>query len=365
MRFSVALCTYEGARYLPEQLESLAGQERAPDEVVVFDDGSSDETVEILEGFRERAPFPVELHVNRENVGTTKNFQQAILACTGDAIALCDQDDVWLPSKLARAAEALDGSPDVGFTFSDAELIAEDGSPMGMRLWEAIRFTPELRRRVERHGLLPLLLKRKLVTGATMTFRSELRDVICPIPDAWRHDAWASLICAFASRCHMLSEPLVLYRIHPSQQVGIPALRGEKEPPGPGGRGDRKVPAVAPSGVPVDTPTWSPKRLREALHVGRTDYYRARHRLVAEQYERAAERFNSAAAQAGRTRPLDNPTAERVLSEMEDLARHHSIRGALPDRRLSRVPMILEEWRGGGYRRLSRGIFSAMKDFVY
>src|SRR3712207_5989304 len=100
MSLSVALCTYDGARYLPEQLESLARQRRLPDELVVCDDGSADDTVDVVRRFADRAPFAVRLSLNPQNLGFVKNFEQAIRLCRGDLIALADQDDVWHPQKL-------------------------------------------------------------------------------------------------------------------------------------------------------------------------------------------------------------------------------------------------------------------------
>src|SRR4051794_15860948 len=99
--FSVAMCTYNGARFIGAQLASVAAQTRTPDELIVCDDRSTDETVAIVQKFADSAPFRVRLHVNEENLGSTKNFERAVSLCEGDLIALCDQDDVWLPEARA------------------------------------------------------------------------------------------------------------------------------------------------------------------------------------------------------------------------------------------------------------------------
>ena len=106
MKFSVALATYNGARHLQEQLDSLARQTLLPSELVVRDDGSTDDTLAIVEAFARTAPFPVHAERNAVNLGWGPNFLSAALACQGDVVAFCDQDDVWLPGKLARYAEA-------------------------------------------------------------------------------------------------------------------------------------------------------------------------------------------------------------------------------------------------------------------
>src|SRR5258708_37621369 len=101
---SVAMCTYNGARFLPEQLESIAAQTKLPDELVVCDDRSTDGSVEIIRSFAQRAPFEIRLDINANNLGSTKNFEKAIGLCQGEIIALADQDDVWCPQKLSRIA---------------------------------------------------------------------------------------------------------------------------------------------------------------------------------------------------------------------------------------------------------------------
>src|SRR2546426_7664709 len=102
IRLSVVMCTYNGAKYLDDQLRSLEKHSRPPDEIIFLDDCSTDSTADIIAAFASRAPFEVHLYVNPQNLGTTKNFEAAIRRCTGDVVALADQDDFWLPHKLDR-----------------------------------------------------------------------------------------------------------------------------------------------------------------------------------------------------------------------------------------------------------------------
>src|ERR1700751_2230018 len=102
LTISVALCAYNSSRYGEEQLESIASQSRLPDEVVICDDDSVDDTPSILERFRKEAPFDVRIHRNETNLGVTRNFEKAIALCSGDIIALSDCDDVWRGDKLER-----------------------------------------------------------------------------------------------------------------------------------------------------------------------------------------------------------------------------------------------------------------------
>ena len=109
LNISVALCTCNGARFLSEQLVSLAEQTLRPIELVVCDDASDDGTWQLLEEFQRSAPFPVRLYRNVRRLGIAQNFEQAMLLCEGDVIALCDQDDVWLPEKLMLFFQAVYG----------------------------------------------------------------------------------------------------------------------------------------------------------------------------------------------------------------------------------------------------------------
>ncbi|HWB12534.1 MAG TPA: glycosyltransferase family 2 protein [Pirellulales bacterium] len=220
MRLSVAMCTYNGGRTLREQLQSIADQTRLPDEMVVCDDASNDDTVQQLRDFIPNARFPVRLTVNAANVGSTANFANAIRLSDGDVIALSDQDDVWLPRKLELIEQKLLQNPEAGFVFSDAEMVDEQRVPLRYGLWEAIAFTRGAQRQVTRGRAFDYLLRRYMATGATLAFRSCYRDTILPIPDCWVHDAWIALvISAFASPV-LIHDPLIEYRQHARQQIG-------------------------------------------------------------------------------------------------------------------------------------------------
>jgi glycosyltransferase involved in cell wall biosynthesis len=97
---SISMATYNGAGFLQEQLDSLAAQTLKPCELVVCDDGSTDETVELAEKFAAVAPFKVRIYHNQQNLGYADNFLKSASLCEGDWIAFCDQDDVWFPEKL-------------------------------------------------------------------------------------------------------------------------------------------------------------------------------------------------------------------------------------------------------------------------
>ena len=127
---SVAMATYNGAKFLRQQLDSLAAQSRLPAEVVVTDDASSDDTLDILHAFAATAPFPVHIHRNPSRLGYRANFMRAMDLCQSDIVALCDQDDLWEPGKVEAAMQAF-ADPDVVLFFHNASLIDGTGEIIG------------------------------------------------------------------------------------------------------------------------------------------------------------------------------------------------------------------------------------------
>ena len=224
MRISVALCTYNGAKYLDQQLTSLAEQTRPPDELVVCDDRSTDGTLAVLDSFARRANFPVRIFSNEQNLGSTKNFEKAVGLCDGDIIALCDQDDCWLPEKLAKMAAVFEANADIGLVISDSWLAGPNLEKSEQRSWPNLPFTPAMQRQF-REGFGPkMMLRYNLVTGAAAAFRADLRDVVLPIPTCWVHDGWIGFLATAFRQAEAIAEPLLLYRQHGNQQIGIPRL---------------------------------------------------------------------------------------------------------------------------------------------
>lgn len=101
------MATYNGEKFILEQLNSIERQITLPYELVVTDDGSSDSTIKIIERFKSTSPFPVSIHINTKNLGFADNFIKAAALCNGDWIAFFDQDDYWLPNKLERISNEI------------------------------------------------------------------------------------------------------------------------------------------------------------------------------------------------------------------------------------------------------------------
>lgn len=223
---SVALCTHNGARWVTQFLETLATQELLPDELVVQDDSSTDNTVEQVLAFAERAPFEVRLEINDKRVGSTSNFALALARSRGRLIALADQDDIWYPAKLRLLEAAFKFDPTITMVFSNADLIGEDGRLKGSELWDT-RLVGHILRR---HSVIPeeLLARRALTTGCTMAIRRRAVEAALPFPAiladpsaTMRHDRWLSLVAAAVGTVRAIPEPLMGFRVHPGQETGV------------------------------------------------------------------------------------------------------------------------------------------------
>lgn len=221
MYVSVAVCTYNGEQFIGEQLESIVQQTRRPDEIVICDDGSADNTWEIVQRFAMGASGVVRVYRNRKNCGVNGNFARAISRCEGDVIFLADQDDYWYETKVERVVDKFK-APEVQMVFSDGEVMDERGAPLNYRLWEAMGFSADEQEEWRHRSALDVLLRSSVVTGATMAFRAHIRDRILPIGSAWVHDGWIALMTSVLGQTDFITEPLIRYRQHGGNQVGAP-----------------------------------------------------------------------------------------------------------------------------------------------
>lgn len=220
MRVSVALCTYNGATYLPAQLESLLHQEHPPAELIVCDDQSTDRTWEILQEFADRASFPVSLHRNAVRLGSTLNFEKAMGLCSCNTIALCDQDDIWYPQKL-RVLSAAFEDPEVLGVFSDGDLLRENQQIEGS-LWRSFGLMGAELERFQHSDPLGVMIRTNRVTGMTLMLLRETLAHILPIPANWVHDYWIGFMLILHGKLLACPQALVAYRVHGAQQLSVP-----------------------------------------------------------------------------------------------------------------------------------------------
>jgi glycosyltransferase involved in cell wall biosynthesis len=315
---SVVLASCDGERFIAAQLRSIAAQSQLPDELVVSDDASTDATLDVVRAFAADAPFEVRISSHRDRVGVPLNFSRAIGCAVGDTIVLADQDDVWVPDRLRRVSAALAQRQDAQAVFSDARIVDEAGQATGQRQWDVVGFSPR-----ERHAFMPatfdplaqqdVLARHNPVTGATMAFRSTLKPLLMPIDAGGYHDLWIAFLASATGGVVAIPEPLVDYRVHGGNLVGVrrPMLqRLQRRRAGLGLFGSERAQFVA---------------LRDRLTGA------------------ASEQF------------LVDP---RTVEILDAKIAHLAFRDGLPRGRARRVTCATRELWRGGYRRYSRGVES-------
>ena len=221
MKTSVALCTYNGEKFLREQLDSILNQTKAVDEIVVCDDGSTDSTLQILEEYYQKNPDIFRIFKNEINLRSVKNFEKAISLCENEIIFLCDQDDFWIENKVETITNFFQKNPTInvvatnGFGIDDAGNLLEVHS-----LWDIPRFFQE--ENIEIDYFKIIAFAGNIATGASMAFRKKfVKDVIpFPVIEEFHHDEWIALNAASNQSFEFLQEKLFKYRIHSQQQVG-------------------------------------------------------------------------------------------------------------------------------------------------
>jgi len=215
---SVAVATYNGSSFLREQLDSIYAQTYKNIEVVVCDDKSTDNTVDILEEYRQR--YGLKYYVNDRNLRVVKNFEKAMGLCSGEYVALCDQDDVWLPDKIQKSLgkmyqlEEQAGDQVPLLVFTDLTVVDEHLQVRHPSFWRLMKHNPD-------HHTLNRLLVGHLVTGCTILANRTLVKMAAEIPPAaFMHDMWLAWIAAYFGNIAYIREPTVLYRQHHNNVVG-------------------------------------------------------------------------------------------------------------------------------------------------
>ena len=198
---SVCIASYNGARYIKEQLESILPQLSEEDEIIVCDDHSTDNTVEVV---RQMSYKQIRLVENKENRGYTGNFEHCLSLARGEYIFLCDQDDVWEPDKVSVCMQALENAD---FVVSDATITDAGGKQIHDSFFTERGVHRSWLGNVVKFGYL----------GCLCAFRKNVRDKALPFPrrhDLCTHDNWLFLVAKTFFRVKVINQPLVRYRRH-------------------------------------------------------------------------------------------------------------------------------------------------------
>ncbi|MGJ7571751.1 glycosyltransferase family 2 protein [Variovorax sp. RB2P76] len=319
---SVALCTRNGALYLPEQVRSICAQTPLPREIVLSDDGSTDGTVAVVRdtlvqcGVADQVALRV--FSNVPPLGVTRNFEQAVSACSHELIALCDQDDVWQPGRLARMVARFEARPDLLLLHTDARLVDAELKPLGSTLFHALEVQPAELAAIAGGEAFGVLLRRNLVTGATTVFRKTLLEAALPFAPEWVHDEWLAAVASAIGRMDVLPEPTIDYRQHASNQIGARRL------------------------------TLSEKMAK----------------AFAERGDKHVARLRRADALLQRLQQLGARVPARYLAAQQAKVAHQRFRAQLPAARPLRLLPILLEAARGRYARFGRGGHAIAQDLL-
>lgn len=317
---SVVIATFNGEKFIDDQLHSILSQTRLPDEIVVSDDGSTDDTLEIIRTRQRQAPPEVSWQFLKGDapLGPAHNFLRGVRAARGDLIALSDQDDWWFPKKLATLEKVLLADPGLLLVHSDAELVDESGALTGVTLSESLRMTAGERRGLRRGRALRQLVRRNLVTGHTVVMKKQVVDMAGHIPEGWLHDEWWALIAAAHGGVVFYPGVLGHYRQHAVNQVG-----------------------ASRSGV---------AEARARFHETQEEFRRrhaTRHEGLAAFLAEAGSRL---------------PESSRAL--LAGRMNHYAWQASLPRAKMARAGKIAGRFFTGDYRRYRRGLFDALRDLM-
>lgn len=221
MKLSVALCTYNGEKFIREQIDSILNQKLKIDEIIICDDRSSDNTIQILRDYELKNPDIFKIHQNKKNLRSVKNFEKAITLCTGDVIFLSDQDDIWSLNKTKDYINYFNSNPTIsviasnGYCIDEKSIVTEKYA-----IWDAPQFLKEKEIPFNYHKLICCI--GNLATGASIAFRKELIPEIMPFPQIpeFHHDEWIAMVSSLKNKFVLLNEKYFYYRIHKNQQIG-------------------------------------------------------------------------------------------------------------------------------------------------
>lgn len=219
---SVALCSYNGEKYIEQQLDSIFSQSMHVDEVVICDDCSKDSTCNIVESYTARYP-QIRLIKNETNLGFRKNFEKALVECKGDFIFFSDQDDIWDKDKVRICVSYLEETGNYG-VYTDGILIDQDGNYLGETLFSRLLLTPYIEQNIlDNHEFEILCLRGNHVTGATLAITKSAKGLLLPFrtSEHFLHDMWVAVRLSSINKLGRIDKPLISYRLHSNQECGL------------------------------------------------------------------------------------------------------------------------------------------------
>lgn len=224
---SVAMASYNGEKYIEQQLDSIFNQSKKIDELIITDDCSTDNTVFVIEEYIKKHPnFKIYLIKNKNNLGYKKNFYKALSYCKGDYIFLCDQDDIWLEEKVETMIGIMNDYPQIKALASSFQFIDKDNNPKEVELIPTFSNNNLYRRIVKKDDLVKVLFDEMLIQngfqGCALCITKEMNQIFLKcFTDELFHDWLINLLASSRNGLYFYNHPLFLYRIHDNNTIGI------------------------------------------------------------------------------------------------------------------------------------------------
>lgn len=216
MRISVGICTYNGELFIKDQLNSIINQTIRPDEIIIADDNSKDNTVNIAKEVLEESGIDFKIIEHSEHQGIRVNFENVFKQCTGDVIFSCDQDDVWYLNKIETFIPYFECG--YSFVYSNSVVVDRDLNIVNDNYWQMYGYdfknisVDEFRR---------ITLTDRALSGYNMAFTKELLRKMLPFPKHFIHDDWIAICSSWFGKVAFIDKPLVMYRIHGKNTSGF------------------------------------------------------------------------------------------------------------------------------------------------
>lgn len=232
MKYSVAICTYNGEKYVQSQIESILNQTEPVYEIIICDDGSTDNTISILTNIA-KSDKRIKIIINEKNLGYIKNFEKALNLCQGDWIFLSDQDDLWDTKKVEIYKHAIETNKEIlGLVFGNAQLINEKNESLNETLYNLVikNNLKSIEKINNPENMLSSLLNGNFMTGATIAVRKDLLTKIVPFSSKFVHDRWLGItISLLGYKTGYINEIATYYRIHKDQCISVNVSNNRNE----------------------------------------------------------------------------------------------------------------------------------------
>lgn len=209
MKISVGVCTHKGEKFIAEQLESIINQTVKPDEIILTDDNSDDNTLKIAEKVLSKSGIDYKIFPYDTHQGILKNFQNCLDKCSGDIIFSCDQDDVWMKDKIESFLPEFEKG--CNFVYSNAIVVDTDRNLLEDNFWNCYGIDFE---NLSTEKFQKMVLSDLFIAGCNMAFTKELYDKIRPIPYHFLHDGWVAICAPLFGKIGFVNKPLIEYRRH-------------------------------------------------------------------------------------------------------------------------------------------------------